>query len=98
MSWAGSTRRHRLPDDWESLRLSVLRDADWVCEIRYEDRCTGHATDVDHINRGDDHSRENLQAACRKCHLKKSSIEGNQARWAKHARKKRPPERHPGYR
>lgn len=98
MSWAGSKRRHELPPDWEERRLLVLQEADWICEIRYPNRCTGVATDVDHIQRGNDHSRSNLQAACWRCHLKKSSIEGNQARWAKKARGKRPQERHPGQR
>ncbi|ASR86195.1 HNH endonuclease [Mycobacterium phage BobSwaget] len=98
MSWAGSRRRHELPPDWEARRLTVLSDANWICEIQYEGRCVGTATEVDHIERGNDHSYSNLRAACHRCHAKKSSIEGNAARWANHARRKRPEQRHPGRR
>ncbi|QBP31111.1 HNH endonuclease [Mycobacterium phage Refuge] len=98
MGWAGSRRRQELPEDWEAIRLSVLQDAHWVCEIQLEDRCVGTASEVDHIERGNDHSRSNLRAACHRCHAKKSSDEGNAARRRNQARGKRPPERHPGRR
>ncbi|AXH48781.1 HNH endonuclease [Mycobacterium phage Steamy] len=98
MGWAGSDRRHRLPPGWEDIRLDVLNKAHWICEIQLEDRCVGTASEVDHIERGDDHSRSNLRAACHRCHAKKSSEEGIAARRNKKARGKRPPERHPGRR
>ncbi|QFG04480.1 HNH endonuclease [Mycobacterium phage Jeeves] len=96
MSWASSRRRYDLPPDWETIRLSVLRDADWICELRTEDVCLGTASEVDHINRGNDHSRSNLRAVCHRCHAKKSSAEGNARRRELRAQRKRPPERHPG--
>ena len=41
--------------------------------------CGKYANQVDHINRGDDHSPENLQALCEFHHAKKSSAEGAEA-------------------
>ncbi|MFD5663439.1 hypothetical protein ACFWIK_00820 [Streptomyces anthocyanicus] len=41
-----------------------------------------------------DHRPEMLQALCADCHAKKSSRQGNAARWAE--RTTRPKERHPG--
>lgn len=98
MGWETSQRRYRLPDNWEQLRLPVLQGADYVCELRMEGVCVGWATEVDHINRGDDHSRENLRAVCRRCHAKKSSAEGNARKRELRALRKRPQERHPGQR
>ncbi|QFG11612.1 HNH endonuclease [Mycobacterium phage BogosyJay] len=97
MSWADSDRRHNLPADWEQRRLQILVDADWRCEIKMAG-CTSVATDVDHIKRGNDHSYGNLRAACGWCHDRKSSAEGVARRRELKARRKRPPERHPGQR
>ena len=89
--WVGSTRRARLPPDWPERRLAVLDRDGWRCQIRGP-RCTGRATDADHIVRGDDHSLTNLQAACPPCHGRKSGQEGAAARPSIN----RPRERHPG--
>ncbi|UVK64308.1 HNH endonuclease [Mycobacterium phage SydNat] len=94
-SWLSSTRRQELPPNWEEIRQEVLNDADGVCEIRWPG-CLGWATDVDHIQRGNDHSRRNLRAACKSCHGKKSSAEGNARKRELRARRKRPQDRHPG--
>lgn len=80
--WANrGDRRQRLPRDWPRLRLQIL-DRDPVC------RACGAApsTDVDHIERGDDHRPENLQGLCRRCHRTKTAREGNEARAARAAR------------
>lgn len=74
--WEGSTRRSRLPADWPKIRLRIL-ERDPICQICHE----ALSTDVDHIQPGDDHSDENLQGACRSCHLSKTAIEANQKRW-----------------
>lgn len=95
MSWAGSSRRKNLPPDWEIRRQKVLHDAGYVCEIQMRG-CRGTATDVDHKKRGNDHSRDNLRAACSHCHGKKSAAEGVARRKELKARGKRTPERHPG--
>lgn len=94
--WATSDRAARLPADWPQIRADVLERDGYRCKIRWDEGCEAVADEVDHINRGDDHRRENLQAACGWCHGKKSSAEGNAARtrWSS----KRKPERHPGLR
>ncbi|SLK64843.1 HNH endonuclease [Mycobacteroides abscessus] len=97
LSWDTSNRRADLPSDWEERRQEVLHDAEGVCEIRWAG-CLGWATDVDHIERGNDHSKRNLRAACKSCHGKKSSAEGVAQRTKLRAMRRRPPERHPGSR
>jgi 5-methylcytosine-specific restriction endonuclease McrA len=96
MGWETSRRRHTLPRNWRYLRLDVLRDADYICELRLEGVCVGTASEVDHIQRGDDHSRANLRAVCWRCHAKKSSAEGNARKRELRALRNRPAERHPG--
>jgi 5-methylcytosine-specific restriction protein A len=95
--WAGSDRRERLPADWTARRVRVLRRDGYRCQARDSlgHRCGMPANQVDHIDPGDDHSLENLQALCRWHHARKSSAEGNAA----HRRRpstRRPPEPHPG--
>lgn len=94
MPWDGSTRRDRLPPTWATeIVPTVLARDSHRCQIQLPG-CTGTATEVDHIRRGDDHRLINLQGACEWCHARKSSAEGNAARirYARH----RPPEQHPG--
>jgi 5-methylcytosine-specific restriction endonuclease McrA len=98
VGWETSRRRQRLPENWHDIRLPVLRDADWICELQLEGVCRGTATDVDHIRRGDDHSRENLRAVCFRCHAKKSSMEGHARKKELSQLRKRRQERHPGER
>ena len=98
MGWESSRRRDNLPANWRTLRLEVLADADWICELRMAGVCVGTASEVDHIQRGNDHSRRNLRAVCWRCHAKKSSAEGNARQRELRALRKRPEERHPGKR
>lgn len=98
MGWESSRRRQSLPANWREIRAGVLRDADGVCEIRLRGVCLGNATEVDHIHAGNDHSRSNLQAACKRCHSKKSSAEGNARQRELRALRFRLEERHPGMR
>ena len=94
MAWEGSDRSSRLPPGWRTQIVPRILERDaHTCRLQLPG-CTGHATEVDHIRRGDDHSDANLQAACTWCHSKKSSAEGNAARrrWSN----RRPRERHPG--
>lgn len=101
MTWNTSNRKERLPSNWNLLRRQVLRRDEWICQLGYPN-CQTEATDVDHIVAGDNHDLGNLQAACPRCHQKKSSREGGQAAAAAIARRKelrrRPVERHPGRR
>ena len=96
MTWNSSNRASRLPADWPERRRLILQSAYWRCQIKIPGVCTGKATEVDHIRRGDDHQPSNLRAACAACHGKKSSREGNSRQSELRARRKRPTERHPG--
>lgn len=76
--WEGSTRKSRLPKDWQTRRLIVLKRDKATCYI-----CGGAGADtVDHVIAGDDHSLTNLKAVHDKvepfCHRYKSSQEGNE--------------------
>lgn len=73
--WAGSTRRKRLPKNWNRITRRILR-RDPMCKV-----CgVAPSVEVDHIQRGDDHSPGNLQGICKRCHAIKSSREGNAAK------------------
>lgn len=95
--WEGSTRRSRLPANWNTeLRPQVLTRDRHRCQWR--DRPDGEvcgrlANQVDHIQPGDDHRLRNLQALCEPHHRTKTAREGNAARTPLH----RPPERHPAH-
>jgi 5-methylcytosine-specific restriction enzyme A len=96
-NWEGSTRAARLPSDWATATVPRIMARDHgICHL-----CGQPGADtVDHKNPGDDHSDANLGAVHDRtpphCHRRKSSKEGNQARW-KHTTK-RPREVHPGLR
>ena len=63
-------------------RARVLARAGYQCQIRYADICLGDATEFDHIvalAEGGADSDQNGQASCRRCHQRKSSIEGRRA-------------------
>lgn len=72
------------------VRTVLERDAH-TCTLRLP-MCTGVATEVDHIVRGDDHSMINLRAVCRACHHVKTRGEA----LAMRQHTARPAERHPG--
>jgi len=97
MAWEGSTRRARLPKGWATLRRRVLRRDQYACQARFSDGqlCGQPATDVDHIEPGDDHSMANLQALCAWCHAHKSSSEGGTAAALMRVRTHRPKPTHP---
>lgn len=98
MTWSTSTRKERLPKDWETYIVpKILKRDKYTCKI-IDDGCQIQATEVDHIVRGDDHRFSNLQAVCERCHAKKSSREGNNAKARLKMLRKRPTGRHPGLR
>lgn len=93
MAWENSTRRARLPPGWHGhIRPAILDRDGHLCQIGLPG-CTGHATEVDHIVPGDDHSPANLQAACTSCNAAK-----NHAERPRQAPLHRPSEKHPGLR
>lgn len=99
MPWdPDSARRARLPANWQSIRLRVLRKAHYICEHRDTNGvrdCAAPANQADHINPGDDHSEGNLRALCQSCHSAKSSREGVEARERRGYTARRPSQ-HPG--
>lgn len=89
--WVGSTRKQRLPRDWETRRQIVFRRDNWTCHI-----CGSNnppADTIDHVIQGDDHSLENLKPVHDNqpphCHRKKSAKEGNRARIGNQIKKNR---------
>lgn len=98
--WQGSDRRDRLPSNWDTeIRPAILKRDSYRCRwIEHNQRCTARATDVDHINRGDDHRPQNLRALCAPHHARKSSAEGNQAKAQRKTLMLRPQRPHPGRR
>jgi hypothetical protein len=95
MTWNTSNRRQQLPANWPALRRETLQDACGICEWT---GCSNPANQVDHVRRGNDHSRKNRQALCETHHLRKSSHEGHARRRELKALRSRPKERHPGQR
>lgn len=92
MSWEESVRRTELPGNWEQIREDVLEDEQFKCR-----KCGQPATDVDHINNRHDHSRNNLQALCRRCHRQKTALEGKLARYGLAPKRGKRFEPHPGW-
>jgi 5-methylcytosine-specific restriction endonuclease McrA len=96
-AWAGSTRKARLPVDWERLRQAVLRRCGNRCEwIEDGFRCHDAATDVDHIARGDVHQLSNLQGLCGRHHGLKTSAEAHAAKAELKKLARLPEEQQPG--
>jgi len=95
MAWDTSTRRHRLPPDWQAIRRQVQARAGDRCQaVTHHPRCDGYGTDADHITPGDNHSLTNLAWLNEHCHRLKTAQE-TAARNRSRGRK-RPEERHPG--
>lgn len=59
-------------------------------------RCGEPATDVDHIEPGDNHDETNLTSLCSWHHARKSAREGGTAAAARRTTRRRTPEPHPG--
>lgn len=77
--WQGSTRKERLPQDWNTRRNIVLKRDNNVCYL-----CGQPGADtVDHIEPGDNHDLTNLAAVHDRvephCHRTKTAYEGIKA-------------------
>lgn len=93
-NWQNSTRRARLPKNWEAARRRILQRDNHHCQLRLEG-CTGRATEVDHRVAGDNHDPTNLQAVCSSCHKRKTQAEAALARAPRPSRRRAQPN-HPG--
>lgn len=82
--WRGSTRKHRLPPNWSTIRKRILKRDDYRCVwIEYGYRCTAEARDVDHIQPSGSDEDDNLQSLCNPHHLQKTGRDSwNQRRKA----------------
>jgi len=60
------------------MKADVLSRAGYLCQVS-DTGCLGAATQVDRIDNTLGYVEGNLEAACRPCHAKKSSREGNVA-------------------
>jgi 5-methylcytosine-specific restriction endonuclease McrA len=92
-NWHTSTRKSRLPADWEKRRKAVL-EAQPICMI-----CGVRASTVaDHIvPMTDRHEPEDLQGVCDPCHRQKTANEAAAFRAAKpRPSRRRGDEPHPG--
>jgi 5-methylcytosine-specific restriction protein A len=82
-AWHGGQQSGRLKTAaYERMRQRVLGRAGYHCQILYSDICIGAATEADHIVpvfEGGTRDEANMQAACRPCHARKSSLEGHRA-------------------
>lgn len=78
-AWSGSTRRQRLPPDWERRRRSILA-RDPTCQDGRVCNRLALSREVDHVQAGDDHSLTNLQGICTDCHQAKTTAEAAEAR------------------
>lgn len=79
--WAASTRRQRLPKDWQKRVRQVKRRDRNTCQACGKPAPDG---DVDHIVPGDNHDLANLQLLCAGktgCHAAKTKAERIAARW-----------------
>lgn len=96
MTWGQRTSRTAgpLPPNWPTIRRTILERDNYLCRIQGS-RCTGHATDVDHIGDGNDHRPSNLRAACQPCHATRTATAANDRRYGAQ-RRHRQPARHPG--
>lgn len=87
-AWEGSTRRERLPDNWDELRAEAHRlNPEHICHWCGDPG----GSDLDHKQRGDDHRQENLDwihnrgdyeagRSRKNCHGQKTGAEGAAAR------------------
>lgn len=76
-AWEGSTRRERLPSNWNTIRRRILKRDRHQCQAP---GCRAKATEVDHVINNDDDSPENLQSLCSPCHRKKTQAEAQAGR------------------
>lgn len=99
MAWGTDSRARTTTVRHRVQRKRILVRDNHQCQLRYQGCCIGRATEMDHrvnVAAGGSNRDDNMQAACRPCHARKSSQEGNAAQAAQRARLRLPAEDHPG--
>lgn len=94
---ANGPARRQLPGNWGTIRRRVLERDGYTCQLQ-DAHCTVGASEVDHIRDPDNHDETNLRAACTRCHADRTKAQAIAGSKAWHARRRRPPETHPGLR
>ncbi|MEV4127484.1 HNH endonuclease signature motif containing protein [Nocardia sp. NPDC049707] len=103
MAWGTGARDRTHTARHQKQRLRILRRDQRQCQLRYADICIGIATEMDHkvnVKAGGSDDDSNMQAACHRCHARKTALEGaaasNEQRRQRAQRAKLPTRRHPG--
>lgn len=87
--WQGSTRRSRLPTNWNQIRIATEHRANGRCEAQsrlnqpHHPDCSGLGSECDHVIPCDDHSLANtcwLSTPCHKAKTARESAARNRAR------------------
>lgn len=92
----GSWSKTPLPSNWQSTRRRILQRDRERCRV-----CNRPGFEVDHIvprRLGGSNEDKNLWVLCREHHAAKTGKERADGTRAFHAKKKKPPEKHPGLR
>ena len=86
-----SKRKAELPKNWSALRKVVIKRDRGKCVW-----CGEPGNQVDHIERGTDHSLTNLRLLCRACHMRRTGRDGGKSK-RNVTRSHRKTSRHPAY-
>ena len=86
-----SKRKAELPKNWSALRKVVIKRDRGKCVW-----CGEPGNQVDHIERGTDHSLTNLRLLCRACHMRRTGRDGGKSK-RNVKRSHRKTSRHPAY-
>jgi len=98
--WTNDTPSRTATPAHRQWRRAVLERDGNRCQLAYDNRCTGHATEADHITEvadgGPEFDLTNGQAVCTPCHKHKTALHANRTRWSN--RNLQPDEVHPALR
>ena len=100
--WKSDPHSRTATPQHRAWREAVLTRDGYQCQLQYPNRCTGTATEADHILEYSDrpdlaYNLDNGQAVCSACHKKKTADHALKKRWANRTHK-HPGETHPGLR
>jgi hypothetical protein len=92
-----------LPPAWDAIRAAVLardpfcRWGSLPSDMATPGLCAERSVEADHTGAPDDHSLTSLRGLCRRHHATRTGRQGAEARAAVMPTRRRPTERHPGY-